>query len=170
MAQTKTKTKAPQQKKKTVTKAEVKAKAKAQTKAKKWTDPWTVAERLLASRLLMTVNEEIADLAEVLEALPTVSTMVDAIHDVQCSPSSPKEFKQWDRHGVNDRIGKAAFKHYGQSLNNRLSQPGMHLAENTYNRARDLDYGIYYVVKAIRWRLYRLEAFIKLMQERRPRE
>ncbi len=158
MAQTKTKTKtkALQQKKKTVTKTKVKAKAKAQTKAKKWTDPWTVAERLLASRLLMTVNEEIADLAEVLEALPTVSTMVDAIHDIQRSPSSPEEFEQWDRYGANDRIGKAAFEHYGLSLNDRLSEPGMDLAENTHNLAWDVDRGIYRIIKAVRWRLYRL--------------
>ncbi len=131
-----------------------------------------LAERFLSARILRAVKQEIADLAEVLETVPVLREMNDVVQDIYRSSSTPLESRRSNLyvHLHNDSVGWTALRHFNVLLHDQLSKPGKEFAKNTYYVTRGIDNGIRDIIRAVRWRLYRLEAFIELMKERRPRE
>lgn len=154
-----------QSKKKTKTETKTKIKAKSKTKRRR-SSTWSAADRLLTRRILMTVRDEIFDLVAVLSCLPLLRQMADVMHDIQHSPSTPERPSSY---GSNDRIGRDALENYGVSLDEQLSQPGMELVEHTSDLTTDMHDAIDEIIEAVRWRLYRLEALIKLMKDEMPK-
>ena len=131
---------------------------------------WTVQEWLLMKRIWMTIQDEVVELAAVLECVPVLRTTADVMLDVQHLPAQPQgsTLPDWGR--SNDRIGRAALRHFGVSLHEHLSEPGKHLAEHAYDPATDMHDAIDDMTEAVRWRLYRLEALIGLLKEEKPRQ
>lgn len=145
-------------------------KRKKKTKNKRRTSTtWTAEDRLLMRRILQTVKEDVADLAAVLNCVPLLRKMGDVMHDIQHSPPSPSASDRSSRYGSNDAIGRAALRYFGVSLNERLSRPGQQLVEDTCDLAWDISRAIDDITEAVRWRLYRLEALIRLLKEVRPK-
>lgn len=146
-------------------------KKKTQTKTKTKRRPsmtWTVQEWLLMKRIWMTIQDEVADLASALDCVPVLRTMADVMLEIQHLPAQPQgsTLPDWGR--SNDRIGRAALRHFGVSLNEHLSQLGKQLVEHAYHPATDMHDAIDDIAEAVRWRLYRLEALIGLLKEEKP--
>ena len=148
---------------------QAKKKTQNKTKTKRRPSPtWTVQEWLLAKRIWMTIQDEVVDLAVVLKCVPLLRKMGDVMLDVQHLPAQSRgsTLPDWGR--SNDRIGRAALRHFGVSLQKHLSEPGKHLAEHAYDPATDMHDAIDDMTEAVRWRLYRLEALIGLLKEQKP--
>ena len=144
-----------------------KTKTKTRTKRRPSTT-WTVQDWLLMKRIWMTIQDEVVDLAAVLNSVPVLRKMGDIMHDVQHVPASPQTSTPSDMGRLNDQVGQAALRHFGVSLNEQLSQPGKQLVEDSLDLAWDLHRANDYITEAVRWRLYRLEALIGLLKEQKP--
>ena len=66
-----------------------KTKTKTRTKCRPSTT-WTVQDWLLMKRIWMTIQDEVVDLAAVLNSVPVLRKMGDIMHDVQHVPPSPQ--------------------------------------------------------------------------------
>ena len=131
-----------------------------------------LAERFLSERILEAVKDEIADLAEVLKTLPVLREMNDVVQDIYRSSSTALESRRSNLyvHLDNDPVGWTALRHFDVLLHDRLSQPGKELAEETFYPTRNIDDAIGAIIRAVRWRLYRLEALIEVMKKQKPRQ
>ena len=131
-----------------------------------------LAERFLSERILKAVKDEIADLAEVLKTLPVLREMNDVVQDIYRSSSTPLESRRSNLyvHLDNDPVGWTALRHFDVLLHDRLSQPGKEFAKETFYPTRNIDDAIGAIIRAVRWRLYRLEALIEVMKKQKPRQ
>ncbi len=131
-----------------------------------------LAERFLSERILTAVKDEIADLAEVLKTVPVLREMNDVVQDIYRSSSTPLESRRSNLyvHLHNDPVGWTALRHFNVLLHDQLSRPGKELAKNMYYITRGIDDGIGEIIRAVRWRLYRLEALIEVMKKQKPRQ
>ncbi len=131
---------------------------------------WTVQDWLLMKRIWMTIQDEVVDLAAVLNSVPVLRKMGDIMHDVQHVPPSPQTSTPSDMGRLNDQVGQAALRHFGVSRNEQLSPSGKELVEHAYDPATDMHDAIDDIAEAVRWRLYRLEALIGLLKDEKPRQ
>lgn len=131
-----------------------------------------LAERFLSERILEAVKDEIAELAEVLETVPVLREMNDVVQDIYRSSSTALESRRSNLyvHLHNDPVGWTALRHFNVLLHDQLSQPGKEFAKETFYPTRNIDDAIGAIIRAVRWRLYRLEALIEVMKKQKPRQ
>lgn len=131
-----------------------------------------LAERLLSERILKAVKREIADLAKVLKTVPVLREMNDVVQDIYRSSSTPLESRRSNLyvHFHDDPVGWTALRHFNVLLHDQLSQPGKEFAKERFYPTRDIDDAIGEIIRAVRWRLYRLEALIEVMKKQKPRQ
>ena len=155
-----------QSKTKTKTKARPKTKIDLSAVRRK-----NLAERFLSERILKAVKDEIADLAKVLKTVPVLREMNDCLQDIDRSSSTPLESRRSNLyvHFHDDPVGWTALRHFDVLLHDRLSRSGKEFAKETFYPTRNIDDAIGDIIRAVRWRLYRLEALIEVMKKQKPR-